>query len=334
MKSKNTVNQGHYGHLRGLLNLAKRLQTRPMKKNEIAEFLGCSLRTADRSIGALQEIYQGQLNKDNDHFWWLDNGAAIPAVDFKAQDVHFFYRLVQELRSQNREDDASYLQTLIAKIPIEKPAKTESDLDVLILSENYACRPRPYQKIASDVLKKTRLAIEHNYRIEVEYHNKRSGKTNINTLEPYGVLYSDKASYLLARHADGYFGDEIHQFLIANIKSVEVLDEKFIPLKFGEKGELFDIKKYARHSFGVFQEKPFSVEWKFSAKAATEAEKYLLHPTQTMKRNEDGTLTVTFKAGGTLEMAWHLYTWGKEVEVVKPKNFWQRVQKAEAERWR
>ena len=79
MKSKSTVNQGHYGHLRGLLNLAKRLQTRPMKKNEIAEFLGCSLRTADRSIGALQEIYQGQLNKDNDHFWWLDNGAAIPA---------------------------------------------------------------------------------------------------------------------------------------------------------------------------------------------------------------------------------------------------------------
>lgn len=40
-----------------------------------------------------------------------------------------------------------------------------------------------------------------------------------------------------------------------------------------------------------------------------------------MIKNPDGTLTVKFKAGRHLEMKWHLYTWGDNVEVIKPKNF-------------
>ena len=42
-------------------------------------------------------------------------------------------------------------------------------------------------------------------------------------------------------------------------------------------------------------------------------------------RNEDGTLTVKFRAGGRLEMDWHLYTWGKHVTVVKPENWREMV---------
>lgn len=75
------------------------------------------------------------------------------------------------------------------------------------------------------------------------------------------------------------------------------------------------------------------MEWKFSQKAAHEAEQYDFHPTQKKKLNPYGTLSVTFKAGGTLEMAWHLYTWGKEVEVVKPADFRQRLQKVEVQRY-
>ena len=40
-----------------------------------------------------------------------------------------------------------------------------------------------------------------------------------------------------------------------------------------------------------------------------------------MIKNPDGTLTVKFRAGGRLEMDWHLYTWGNHVKVIKPKNW-------------
>lgn len=68
-------------------------------------------------------------------------------------------------------------------------------------------------------------------------------------------------------------------------------------------------------------EKPFDVEWLFDSAVADEAEQYVFHPKQTLRRNPDGSLTVKFRAGGRLEMDWHLYTWGNHVKVVKPENW-------------
>ena len=60
------------------------------------------------------------------------------------------------------------------------------------------------------------------------------------------------------------------------------------------------------------------MEWLFDKEVADEAEKYIFHPSQKLKRNKDGSLTVTFRAGGKVEMDWHLYTWGDHVKVIKP----------------
>jgi predicted DNA-binding transcriptional regulator YafY len=38
-----------------------------------------------------------------------------------------------------------------------------------------------------------------------------------------------------------------------------------------------------------------------------------------MTEDADGSVTVKFRAGGSLEMAWHLYQWGEHVEVLEPK---------------
>ena len=81
----------------------------------------------------------------------------------------------------------------------------------------------------------------------------------------------------------------------------------------------------------MYNEPAFDVEWLFSAKAASEAEKFIFHSSQTMQKNSDGTLTVRFHAGGCLEMAWHLYTWCGQVKVIKPVDFWERVKKIRQE---
>lgn len=48
----------------------------------------------------------------------------------------------------------------------------------------------------------------------------------------------------LAHHSDGYFGDNVHNFILGNIKSVEILDIPFVPVK------NFNLQKYALESFG------------------------------------------------------------------------------------
>ncbi len=51
---------------------------------------------------------------------------------------------------------------------------------------------------------------------------------------------------------------------------------------------------------------------------------------QTVEKQKND-LLVRFHAGGCLEMSWHLYTWCDQVKVLKPADFWQRVQKAREE---
>jgi hypothetical protein len=70
------------------------------------------------------------------------------------------------------------------------------------------------------------------------------------------------------------------------------------------------------------------VVWKFSPNVAADAREFLFHPTQVMKEEEDGSLIVRFHAGGLLEMAWHLFTWGDGVRVIEPRKLALLLQKS------
>ena len=60
--------------------------------------------------------------------------------------------------------------------------------------------------------------------------------------------------------------------------------------------------------------------WKFAPEIAEDVKQYSFHPRQIMKQEPDGSIVIEFRAGGILEMAWHLYKWGEHVEVLKPKD--------------
>jgi len=73
---------------------------------------------------------------------------------------------------------------------------------------------------------------------------------------------------------------------------------------------------------GQFIEVPI---WRFSPTAADAARDFEFHPTQKMTEEPDGSLLVEFTASGWLEMAWHLYKWGDQVEVLAPEELREMV---------
>ena len=101
-------------------------------------------------------------------------------------------------------------------------------------------------------------------------------------------------------------------FSLPNIEGIEVLDEYF------ERDPEFSLQEFSQQSFEVFQEEPFEVVWRFSPKAAADAADFSFHPNQETEKQSDGSLIVRFKSGGALEMCWHLYCWGEDVEVLAP----------------
>ena len=60
------------------------------------------------------------------------------------------------------------------------------------------------------------------------------------------------------------------------------------------------------------------VELLFSPDVADDVVNYNFHPTQKVKQNEDGSVTVKFKASGELEILWHIFKWGDKVKIAAP----------------
>jgi predicted DNA-binding transcriptional regulator YafY len=125
---------------------------------------------------------------------------------------------------------------------------------------------------------------------------------------PYGLLYGGRG--WLVAHVDDL--PEMRLWRLDRIVSVDLLDRGF------SRREDFSLQTYAAQSFGIFQEEPFDVVLRFTPAAADDAARWLFHPSQSVKEEPDGTLTVRFRAGGMQEMSWHLFTWGSAVSVIAP----------------
>ena len=127
-----------------------------------------------------------------------------------------------------------------------------------------------------------------NVKIRIHYRARGTLELSHQIVCPYGFLYGNR-HYLVAYSMNPEIRD-YRLFSLANIETVEVLDFPF------ERRPDFSLKEYAERSFGVFQEEPFDVVWRFSSDAAPDAREFLFHPTQTMEDQPDGSLIVRFRA--------------------------------------
>lgn len=307
-----------------LLDLAVWMQStrEGVSLNEIADKFNVSRRTAERMRDMIITRFpqtEEVVCENNTKRWYIPQGTLKDFIQFSAEELSVLEIASTLLENKQLQGKKEVFENIINKIKASIKSdvyrKIEPDAEVLLEAEGFICRPGPKLIINNQVISTIRQAILECHQIKIVYFNKMSGKTSTNILDPYGFLYGERNHYLVAHHSDGYFGDDVHNFILSNIKTVEILDIPFVPVKD------FDLKEYAEQSFGAYHEEPFDVEWLFDKEVAEEASKYIFHPTQTSKFNPDGTLTVTFHAGGKREMDWHLYTWGKHVKVIKPTDW-------------
>ena len=285
---------------------------------DIMEKYGVSLRTATRMKDSIAEKYtqlkeiSGQYNTKR---WSLPKGTGREMISFSMEEIHALQNAVKLMSAKNMID-SQYIETAIHKIKalIGKDAinRIEPDAEALLEAEGYAFRPGPKIIINVANLKQLRHAIIACHRIRIKYdseHNK-----DWREIFPYGFLYGNK-HYLIAWDPSKR---KMCHFNLNKIKEIEVLKSYF------KRDPHFSLKEFSEQAFGVYQEKPFDVEWLFDAEVADSAAQYTFHPKQEAIRNPDGTLTVKFRAGGAREMDWHLYTWGGHVKVIKPEDFDKR----------
>ena len=80
----------------------------------------------------------------------------------------------------------------------------------------------------------------------------------------------------------------------------------------------FSLQEFADRSFGAFQEPPEHICLRFDANVADAARQFHFHVTQQFTELGDGRLEVRFHAGGLLEVARHIFSWGGTAEIIEP----------------
>lgn len=310
-----------YEKTHDLLDLAIWMQSNRegVSLNDIANYFQVSRRTAERmrDMILLQFPQTEELQEGNSKRWRIPQGTLKDFIQFSAEELAAI-ETAQRLLQQNKLDDKLLLlNNVYNKIKASiKPAtyhKIAPDTEALLEAEGFVLRAGPKLNINAEILNKLKEAVLSCKKTEITYKTP-NGKNSTQLIEPYGFLYGNK-HYLVA-FSD--YSQDFRYYPLHKINKIKILNEYFI------RDEKFSLQKYTEKSFGVYQEKPFEVEWLFSPNVADDAEQYVFHPTQQLTRNKDGSLTVKFKAGGRLEMDWHLYTWGNNVKVIKPSDWYKK----------
>lgn len=285
---------------------------------EIADAFGCSHRTAQRMTEALSASFpavEQRIDDEDRRARWIIPARSVAALATpSAEELAALSAAIQALDREGLATEADAARLLASKvramIPKSAALRLASDEEALLEALGYAVRPGPRSAANPDVDRAISEALKGPFLVRVIYRSRRETKTAERVLAPHGLLLGVRR-YLVARPPEG---GEMHHYRVEDIEKIEVLTESFAF------DEGFDIAAHADRAFGSFvNDAEFGeVVWRFTARAAPHARRFLFHPTQEVEVERDGSLLVRFRASGLLEMCWHLYAWGDQVEVLQP----------------
>lgn len=276
---------------------------------DIQNYFNISRRTAERMrdslINILPQVNEIETPNSREKHWGFTSGIIKEIINFSDEELANLENLQKYLQADSFEDREKTLSQTIAKIKTLQRKRThnpDNTIEMLLQTEGFAVKQTPKYKIDLKFLETIREALKQNKKIKAVYNDKEK------ILCPYGLIYGEKL-YLIG--VEEVHGIEPYCYLMHKFSAINLTDETF------DKGD-FDLDKFSKQSFGVYQGEIIDVKLLFDGFVADEVMNYNFHPTQKIKPNDDGTVTVKFKASGNKEILWHLFKWGSNVKILSP----------------
>ena len=301
-----------YSRTSDILDLLVLMQSKVqgVSLSEIQEQFCVSRRTAERMrdsitliIPQIEEIPTNSREKR----WGFNKGFMSEIINFTPEEIANLEKMKKFQEENGFEDKQKILDNTITKIRAlsrKNLNKIEDTLEILMQTEGFAVKQTPKYRFDLTMLSTIREAMTKGVKFTAKYNDREA------TISPYGLIYGEKV-YLIAVEEEK--GESPFNYLLHKFSDVKLTKEEF------SKGD-FDLDTYAKQSFGVYQGECFDVKLLFTQTVADDVKNYHFHPTQKVKENEDGTVTVKFKASGDYEILWHLFKWGDNVQILSPKS--------------
>jgi predicted DNA-binding transcriptional regulator YafY len=297
-----------YSRISDILQLLVLMQSKVLgvTLSDIQKEFNVSRRTAERLrdsiIFVLPQIDEIETSGKEKH-WGFTSCYMNEIINFTPEEIATLDNIGESLRFKDRKAIIKSIENKIKAFSRKQNYNVEDKIELILKSEGIAVSQKPSYKIDTSIFELVRQAINENKKLKVLYNDKEK------ILAPYGIIYGSNI-YLI-----GIEGEWTNPYIykLHKIQKAEITNKTF------DKGD-FDIQKYANRSFGIYQNNPHSVELLFSKNIAEDVLNYHFHPTQKVKQNDDGSVTVKFKASGELEILRHVFIWGENVKIISPKS--------------
>ena len=273
--------------------------------NDIQEEFDVSRRTAERMRDSVLNLLPqvGEIPTDSRvKRWGFINYSMNELVSFSKDEIATLEKLKQNCDKISQKD-LSTITNKIKTLNQKKLNSLEQEIEFILNCEGYAVKQSPNYKIDLDSISTIREAIRGSFKLSGKYNDKDK------ILSPLGLLFGEKI-YLVA--IEDNKGGEPFTYLLHRFQNLKLTNKKF-------DSNGFDLREFAKKSFGVFQGEIYNVKLNFDVTAAEDASNYNFHPTQKGKWEKDGSYTVTFKASGDKHIIWNLFKWGDTVKIIAPK---------------
>jgi len=287
--------------------------------DDVVERFGCAKRTAQRMLRALEAQFLDTATSFDDEGrkrWRLPQAAMRDLISLTPEELASLDLAIAHLSQAGQTLEAlqvgSLKEKILALVPRSKAARLETDYEALLEAHGLAARPGPRPRAEPAVMASIAEALKACRFLDILYRGRSEDAPRVRRIAPLGVLLGLRR-YLVAI-VDEDMSGRLRLFRTDAISTATLVPETFI------RDADFDLRTFANRAFGSFQndQEYGPVEWKFTPEAAPHAKEFQFHPNQDFEDQPDGSLVVRFQAAGHLEMCWHLYAWGNNVEVIAP----------------
>lgn len=277
--------------------------------DQIAAFVGMSRRNAYRDLRALQDELDIPLWADGG-LWGISDRAFLPAFRLtraEAMAVFLAARLMARYADSHDPDLAAAFQKLGEALPPVLGRHVQRTLDVMAA--------RPLDPVGSRNLRLLTQAWAERRVVELTYDPStyqparppRAARVRPYLIEPSAETH---ALYLI-----GF--DEtkagLRTFKLERISALAMTGVQFEPPPDGE------IEAALDRAWGIVADQAVvEVVLRFDRSVASRVAETTWHPTQSLTRHADGSLTWRARVSGTLEIRPWILGWGADVEVLAP----------------
>jgi len=292
-----------------------------IRLQDVTDEFGCDHRTAQRMMRAFEAVYpQVSVTEDDqrrrrwhlprsDPRWLQAQGlrdGELAALDMAEK------RALRDGAHEDAKNIRALRDRLLAAMPASHARRTEADAEALLEAQGFASRPGPRSVTNKELLGTLTEALRAPWELKLSYRGAEDTRSRARIVHPYGVLLGTR-QYLVAKPVDG--DQSMRRFRLDRIEQASIAGQSFA------REPDFNLDAFAARSFGSYhsEEEYDEVIWRFEPEAAETARHFIFHPNQSASDEPDGSVLIRFVASGHLEMAWHLYQWGDQVEVIAPK---------------